>query len=145
MSLLLIPYVANIVILVPVALGTLTGLLPLSRGHFPESAGWRTITGSLWTAILVCSIAGFFNPIVFAPILFLQVIYKSIWLIFYVLPRLKDENSRKEIHWGITVSFLLIVIFYPILSATFCRKIRTDGLCVLCESGAGLKAGFGWV
>jgi hypothetical protein len=33
----------------------------------------------------------------------------------------------------------------PILSATFSRKIRTDGLCALCESGAGLKAGFGWV
>jgi hypothetical protein len=31
----------------------------------------------------------------------------------------------------------------PILSATFCRKIRTNGLCVLYVSGAGLKGGFG--
>ena len=69
MNLLLIPYFANIVIFVPVAFGSLTGLLPISRGHFPESPGWRTITGSLWTAILVCSIAGLFHPIVFAPIL----------------------------------------------------------------------------
>jgi hypothetical protein len=114
MNPLLIPYIANIVILVPVALGTLTGLLPISRGHFPESAGWRTITGSLWTAILACSVTGLFSPVIFAPILFLQVIYKSLWIIFYVLPRLKTEESRKEIHWGITISFLLIVIFYPI-------------------------------
>jgi len=113
MDLLLIPYVANIVILVPVALGTLTGLLPISRGHFPESAGWRTLTGSLWTAILVCSIAGLFYPVIFAPILLLQVIYKSVWIIFYVLPRLKTEESRKEIHPGITVTFLTIIIFYP--------------------------------
>ena len=33
----------------------------------------------------------------------------------------------------------------PILSAPFSRKIRTHGLCMLYESGAGLKGGFGWV
>jgi len=101
MNLPLFPYIANIAILVPVAFGSLTGLLPISRGHFPESAGWRTLTGSLWTAILLCSIAGLFRPIVFAPILLLQVIYKTIWLLFYVLPRLRNANARKEIHWGI--------------------------------------------
>jgi hypothetical protein len=115
MNLLLLPYIANIVILIPVALGSLTGLLPISRGHFPESPGWRTITGSLWTAILACSIAGLFHPIIFAPILLLQVIYKIIWLIGYVLPRLWNTESRNEIHLGITLSFLLIVIFYPLV------------------------------
>ena len=115
MNLLLLPYIANIVILIPVALGSLTGLLPISRGHFPESAGWRTTTGSLWTAILACSIAGLFQPVVFAPVLLLQVIYKTVWLGYYVAPRLKDADSRKEIHWGIAVSFLLIVISYPFL------------------------------
>lgn len=115
MNLLLLPYIANIVILIPVALGSLTGLLPTSRGHFPESPGWRTITGSLWTAILACSIAGLFHPIIFAPILLLQVIYKIIWLIGYVLPRLWNTESRNEIHLGITLSFLLIVIFYPLV------------------------------
>ena len=115
MNYLLIPYFANILILIPVALGSLTGLLPISRSHFPESPGWRTITGSLWTGIFACSIAGLFYPIIFAPILFLQVIYKIIWLVFYVLPRLKNAASRKEIHWGIAVSFLLIVIFYPMV------------------------------
>jgi hypothetical protein len=115
MNYLLIPYFANIVILVPVALGSLTGLLPISRGHFQESPGWRTLTGSLWTGILVCSIAGLFYPIIFAPILLLQVIYKTLWLFFYVLPRLKNAASRKEIHLGIAASFLLIIIFYPIV------------------------------
>jgi hypothetical protein len=115
MNPLLIPYAANIAILVPVAFGSLTGLLPISRGHFPESSGWRTITGSLWTAILLCSIAGLFHPVVFAPILLLQVIYKTVWLVVYVLPRLRNADSRKEIHWGIAVSFLLIVIIYPLV------------------------------
>ena len=115
MRLLLLPYIANIVILVPVALGSLTGLLPISRGHFPESAGWRTITGSLWTAILVCSIAGLFQPVIFVPVLLLQVIYKSVWLVFYVAPRLSNADSRKEIPWGIATCFLIIVIFYPMV------------------------------
>ena len=114
-NLRLIPYLANIAILVPVAFGSLTGLLPISRGHFPESAGWRTITGSLWTAILLCSIAGLFHPIIFAAILLLQVLYKAVWLVFYVLPRLRNADSRKDIHWGMAVSFLLIVIFYPLV------------------------------
>ena len=108
MNVLLVPYFANIVILVPVALASLTGLLPISRGHFPESLGWRTMAGSLWTGILVCSIAGLFCPIIFAPILLLQVIFKTLWLLFYVLPRLKNAASRGEIHWSIAVSFLLI-------------------------------------
>ena len=112
-NLLLIPYFANIAILVPVALGTLTGLLPISGGHFPESAGWRTITGSLWTGILVCSVAGLFHPTVFAPILVLQVIYKAVWLVFYVLPRLSNAETRQEIPWGIASSFTFIVILYP--------------------------------
>jgi len=114
-NLRLIPYLANIAILVPVAFGSLTGLLPISRGHFPESAGWRTITGYLWTAILLCSIAGLFHPIIFAPILLLQVLYKAVWLVFYVLPRLRNADSRKDIHWGMAVSFLLIVMFYPLV------------------------------
>jgi len=114
-NLRLIPYLANIAILVPVAFGSLTGLLPISRGHFPESAGWRTITGSLWTAVLLCSIAGLFHPIIFAPILRRQVLYKAVWLVFNILPRLRNADSRKDIHWGMAVSFLLIVIFYPLV------------------------------
>jgi hypothetical protein len=54
-----------------------------------------------------------FQPTVFAPILLLQVIYKAVWLVFYVLPRLRNESTRKEIHWGIAGSFLLIVMLYP--------------------------------
>jgi hypothetical protein len=63
----------------------------------------------------MCSVAGLFHPIVFAPILLLQVIYKTVWLVIYVLPRLRNADSRKEIGWGIAVSFLLIVIFYPLV------------------------------
>jgi hypothetical protein len=73
------------------------------------------MTGSLWTSILVCSIAGLFHPIILAQILLLQVILNSVWLVLYVLPRLRNADSRKEIHWGIVIPFLLIAIIYPLV------------------------------
>lgn len=110
-----LPYVANIVILVPIALGTLFNLFPVSRGHFPESAGWRTLAGSLWTAILIGSILGLFRPVVFSPLLLLQVIYKTLWLLVYTLPRLLRNDPDRQIHWGISIVFTVIVLTYPII------------------------------
>ena len=55
MNLLLLPYIFNIVVLVPVGLLTLFGGAKggqvACQGKFPESEGFRTILGSLWTAI----------------------------------------------------------------------------------------------
>jgi hypothetical protein len=110
MNWLLIPYLANIFILIPVVLGTLFDLFPISDGTFPESAGWRTLVGSLWGAILIGSILGLRSPMVFSPLLLLQLIYKSLWIAVYVIPRVGNPN---EIHWGITIIFGLIIISYP--------------------------------
>jgi hypothetical protein len=115
MNVLLLPYIANIVILAPVGLGSLFNLFQVSRGHFPESAGWRTLVGSLWTAILVGSVLGLFQPILFSPLLLLQVIYKTLWLLFYVAPRIAKADRRNEIHWGMSVAFGLIVALYPLV------------------------------
>ena len=60
MTLLLLPYAFNILVLVPIGLMTLfggeRGGQLACQGKFPESAGFRTILGSLWTAILVGSV-----------------------------------------------------------------------------------------
>jgi len=95
MNTLLLPYIANIVILVPVGLGSLFNLFLVSRGQFPESAGWRTLVGSLWTAILVGSVLGLFQPILFSPLLLLKVIYKNLWLLVYVAPRIAKPDRRQ--------------------------------------------------
>ncbi|HMD67375.1 MAG TPA: hypothetical protein VKF42_00755 [Chitinivibrionales bacterium] len=115
MNPLLLPYIANIVLLVPVALGSLFGLYPVSRAHFPESAGWRTLTGSLWTAILIASVLGLFQPVLFCPVLLLQVIYKTLWLLVYVAPRIAKADRRSEIDWGTSTTFLLVVVLYPLV------------------------------
>jgi hypothetical protein len=110
MNLLLLPYIANIIILIPVGFGTLFNLFPISGGYFSESVGWRTIVGSVWTAILIGSFLGLRSPTIYSPLLLIQVIYKSLWIGVYVIPRLNNPN---EVHWGIAITFILIIISYP--------------------------------
>ncbi len=112
MSALTLAYLANIVILVPVALPTWLGVGDTAQGRFDESEGWRTLAGSLWTGILVCSLLGLWRPERFAFVLLLQVVYKSLWLARYALPRLRAGRVR-EIPWGIAGSFAAIVLVWP--------------------------------
>jgi hypothetical protein len=107
-------YVANIVILIPIAVPTVFRLFPTDQGRFQESAGWRILVGGLWTGILVLSILGLFDPLRYSPVLLLQVIYKSIWLAVYVLPRLL-RREYSSIPWGIAGSFAAIVVIWPFL------------------------------
>jgi hypothetical protein len=103
---------ANTLILVPVVIGTLLKASVTDQGAFTESTGWRTLVGSIWLAILACSILGIFWPASFVWLLVLQVIYKSVWLLVYVVPRLINARYR-EIPAGITSAFLFIVLVWP--------------------------------
>lgn len=118
MNPLLLPYVFNVVVLVPIGLMTLVGGERggqlATQGKFPESEGFRTILGSLWTAILLGSILGLFFPIQMSPLLLIQVIYKTLWLLVFVLPRLLAGRSR-EVPWGISLTFLVIVLSCPMV------------------------------
>ena len=103
---------ANIVILVPIGFGTLLKPSLTDHGVFAESAGWRTLVGSLWVAILACSMLGVFWPSTFAWLLVFQVIYKSVWLLGYAAPRVV-AGRRQEIPSGIALSFVAIVLIWP--------------------------------
>jgi len=103
---------ANILILVPVGFGTLLRPSATDHGVFAESAGWRTLVGSLWVAILVCSVLGLSWPAGFVWLLVFQVIYKSVWLLVYAAPRVL-AGRRQEIPAGIALSFLAIVLIWP--------------------------------
>lgn len=107
-----IAYAANILILVPIAVPTLLRRVDAAQGRFVESEGWRVLVGALWTSILVLSLLGLRAPLEFAPVLLLQVIYKSLWLIVYALPRLRGGDAR-SLPAGITVSFIAIVSIWP--------------------------------
>ncbi len=116
MTLLYVAYILNILVLIPVGPLTLLGGQAANRrvfeDRFPESEGTRTILGSLWTAILIGSCLGLFYPIQMSPILIVQVTYKSLWLVVFVLPRLVTGRGR-EVPWGVAVIFLVVVMAYP--------------------------------
>ena len=47
-----------------------------------------------------------------SPLLLIQVIYKTLWLVVFVLPLLVRGRSG-EVPWGNVGTFLLIVLTYP--------------------------------
>jgi hypothetical protein len=114
MHALQLAYCANIVLLVPIAVPTVFRLFPTDQGRFQESQGWRVLVGALWSGILVLSILGLFNPLQYSPVLFLQLIYKMVWLAVYAMPRILRGESQ-AIPWGIAGSFSAIVVIWPFL------------------------------
>lgn len=118
MNPLLLPYVFNIAVLIPVGLLTLfggsSGCRWVFQNRFPENEGIRTILGSLWTAILGVSFLGLLMPVTMTPLLLIQVIYKSLWLLVFVLPRVIGARCH-EVPWGIAITFLVIVVSYPLV------------------------------
>jgi hypothetical protein len=116
MDALLIPYIINVLILVPVTMGSLFNLRRAYtvRPKFEESAGYRTLSGSVWAAILILSVLGWFFPVKLSPVLIMQVVYKLLWLLVFILPRIIDKRRQSEIDWSITGVFVLLVIAYPL-------------------------------
>lgn len=116
MTPLVLAYIFNIIVLIPIGLMTMLGGEKggqlACQGKFPESEGFRTILGSLWTAILIGSVLGLFFPITMSVLLLIQVIYKTLWLSVYAMPRMLNQRSN-EVPWGIASVFFVIIVSYP--------------------------------
>lgn len=108
-------YVANILILVPVcaAMWSGRGAALVFSGGVSESPGLERLVASLWSAILVASLAGLAFPALFAPLIMIQVIYKALWLATYAF----GPRGGLPFPGGIAASFIAIVIGYPVLFA----------------------------
>jgi hypothetical protein len=67
------------------------------------------VTGSVWMAFAVLSLFGLRSPLKFAPILVLQLCYKSIWLIGVVLPLLLSRTFPLYaiLHTVIFISYII--------------------------------------
>jgi hypothetical protein len=115
-NLLKIAYVANILILVPVvhAMFFGRGVSDVFAGRVDESLGLRLLVASLWTAILLSSIAGLWWPRFFAAVLPIQILYKSLWLVLFVAP-LAQRAGWDAVPKGISITFLIIVLTYPVI------------------------------
>ncbi|WP_353549441.1 hypothetical protein [Sediminibacterium sp. KACHI17] len=106
-------YLANIIV---------AGWIGISSLFFPSYAA-KTIfsgaypltpsiqlTGALWLSIAVLSIFGLFYPLSFSAVLFLQLIYKSCWLLFVCLPAIQNN---KPYPGGMAVFFIIWVLVLP--------------------------------
>jgi hypothetical protein len=110
-----IAYAANILILTPVVPAMLTGRQALVfEGKVMPSEGLALLVGSLWAAILAASVAGLAWPRLFAPVLLIQILYKTLWLVLFVLP-LWRAGGAGVVPWGVAGSFIAIVAIYPFL------------------------------
>lgn len=111
-----IAYAANILILVPVvhAMFFGRGVSDVFAGRVDESLGLRLLVASLWTAILLGSIAGLWWPRFFAAVLPIQILYKSLWLALFVMP-LAQRSGWDAVPKGISITFLIIVLTYPFI------------------------------
>jgi hypothetical protein len=111
-----IAYGFNIFILVPICWNMLVGrgVEAVFEGAVNESAGLRLMVASLWMAILAASTLGFIYPRFFAPVLLIQIFYKALWLMVFVMPLLLAGVDTK-IPAGIAICFFLIVTTYPFL------------------------------
>lgn len=109
-----IAYAANILILVPVCWSMLAGNpgAQVFQGTVDDSAGLRLLVASLWAAILLASFAGLAFPRFFAPVLLIQITYKTLWLVLFVAPLIRAGQPWPQ---GIAVTFAAIVVSYPVL------------------------------
>jgi hypothetical protein len=115
MNRLLLPYIFNIVVLIPVALtpfGEKVSKRLDSQGKLTVGAGIRSISGSSWTVIVIGSVIGLVHPVSMSPLLLIQVIYNALWLGVFVVPLLVRGRSS-EVNWGIAGTFLFILLTYP--------------------------------
>jgi len=110
-------YALNVLILAPVLVSMYSDVkapIRAFQGTIENSEGLRLLVASLWSAILLLSLAGFFWPNLFLPVLILQVVYKSLFLLTYCIPKLR-AGKVENVPIGLSISFLLIVLTYPIL------------------------------
>lgn len=116
MTPLQIAYLIDIVVSLPVALVTLMGKETAAKRFFaanlPPDPSVRIALGAMWMAIVLCSVAGLGFPVAMSPVLVLQVIYKSLWLALFAVPRWLS-GRRSEVPWRIAGTFLAFVFVYP--------------------------------
>ncbi|MEZ4409292.1 MAG: hypothetical protein R3A52_22905 [Polyangiales bacterium] len=105
-------YAVNLLMLIPIAVPTLLGRGDPAQSRFAESEGWRAVVGAFWCAVMALSVYGLWRPERAAPLLVAQVIYKSLWLAVFALPRVASGRAR-EVPPGIGLSFLFIVLVWP--------------------------------
>ncbi|BDC34172.1 hypothetical protein Noda2021_01300 [Candidatus Dependentiae bacterium Noda2021] len=111
-----VPYIINIIILVPVCylmfFGNNRESIIVFQRMVKDSLPLRLLVGSMWFSILTCSFLGVMYPHKLVAILLMQWIYKALYILVYVIPNALNKGI-KNTALGIAISFAAIVITWP--------------------------------
>ena len=92
-----------------------------------QDYGVMTIVGSIWLAVGLCSILGFFQPYKFLAIFVMQLIYKSIWLLSFVLPAILNHTGLPPAaNITIAIFILLIIEFVLFVRVSDFRMLKVE-------------------
>ncbi len=71
-----------------------------------------SVLGSIWLAVGALAVFGLFYPVQFSPLFVVQLIYKSVWLLFVALPMVVSGRA-KSLPLVMTILFVFWVIGLP--------------------------------
>jgi hypothetical protein len=106
-------YVANIIVAGWISLTSIfapkTAVATVFSNAYPETEVMRLV-GCLWLGIALLSVLGLWRPLVFSPVLLLQLAYKGTWLLVVALPAIRDRQPYPE---GMAFFFLIWCLVLP--------------------------------
>lgn len=110
-------YIANIVVAGWIAISAMffpkTAAATVFSNAYPQTEVIRLV-GCLWLTIAALSALGLWKPLTFSPILLVQLIYKSAWLLVVALPALLNKQSfPKEMALFFVVWVLVLPFVIP--------------------------------
>ena len=116
MKLLQAAYLIDAIVTAPLVVAVLTRnkawIANLLGPSLQADPGSLSLIGSIWAALMICATMGLFFPVAMAPVLVIQLIYKGLWLVLFVLPRW-IRGQGEGVSWRIAVLFVAYMATYP--------------------------------
>lgn len=97
-----------------IAAGLATTVWPSLLDHPPQWPLMTSVVCSLLAAVSVLAVVGIRYPLQMLPVLFFELLWKSIWLIAVARP-LWSANQLDAPTWATVTDCLLVVILLPII------------------------------
>lgn len=116
MTLLKLVYIANIIVAGWISMTSIfspkTAAATIFANAYPPTTELIRLVGCLWLGIAILSVLGLWRPMVFSPVLLLQVIYKGTWLLVVALPAIRSGQVYPS---GMAAFFVVWVLVLPFI------------------------------
>ncbi|MEM9885646.1 MAG: hypothetical protein AAF849_07125 [Bacteroidota bacterium] len=108
-------YILNIIVAGQIAMSAISNpsnaaMTTFGKAYEPTEV--MKLVGCLWLGIAILSILGLFKPVVFSPVLLIQLIYKGTWLAVVAIPAIRNDLPYPK---AMTLFFVAWVIVLPFL------------------------------